>query len=351
MSKEIERIIIVFSTRYIDESSNIFRFAKPKETLSKPMCDYFLKENKKELTNFKKEKKKIDNADNSSREIAGPKLTFDIVMNCARNSEFMTKELLEEVLNKKSDNLKKARLKREPFNNDKNLQNIISKYEESNSGGNNEDDFNENDFLLLGNETKNINFDGYSKQKLKDRVTLYNIGANDGEYLAFAVWSLGDTPEILDAEKENAIDDSPWIDTLTKAIAEEVNDTKFELLLVLHDKDFNYIEKSDVFKSVYNNKVVTIKDTKGNTRTVVRSLTVFQHPQPEFNEIIELPASDDSANIGRTIWERADRIIRRTRIFQDLKKLQDDIVSDKVNDSESLNELNTTYERYWKNKE
>ena len=337
--------IIVFSTRYIDDSSCIFKFATPQKTLSKSLCDYFrnVAKDSEELKKLKaKERDSNKNAINVNpdNEDHVSNITFDDIWKQAKKSIQMTDELLQK-LSKKTDNLKISALKKAPFDKDTDLQKLIKNYETTKQ--NNNETFSDEDFLSFGNVKIDLNFDGYSRQKVKDRVTLFDIGDNNGEYRIYAVWSLGKMPEKISSPDD--VEKSSWVKALINAVIEVVNDDSCEILLLLHDKDFNAIEKSDVFKSVYNNLPID-QDDKGK-----RSLAVFQHPQPEFNEIIELSTSDDPTNLGKTIWERADRIIRKTRIFQDLKKLQDDIVSDNVNNSEPLKELKTTYEQYWMNRE
>lgn len=339
--------IIVFSTRYIGDSSCIFKFATPQKTLSKSLCDYFrnVAKDSEELKKLKaKERKSNKNAINVNpdNEDHVSNITFDDIWKQAKKSIQMTDELLQK-LSKKTDNLKISALKKAPFAKDKDLQKLIKNYETTKQ--NNNETFSDEDFLSFGNVKTDLNFDGYSGQKVKDRVTLFDIGDNNGEYRIYAVWSLGKMPEKISSTDD--VENSSWVKALINAVIEVVNDDSCEILLLLHDKDFNAIEKSDVFKSVYND--LPIK--QGDKYIGKRSLTVFQHPQPEFNEIIELSASDDPTNIGETIWKRADRIIRKARIFQDLKKLQDDIMSDKVGNSGYFEELKELLGGDWNKKE
>ena len=155
----------------------------------------------------------------------------------------------------------------------------------------------------------NIDAEG---KTVADRISLFGFpDVNEDGYAVYAVWPL-----------KQACDNESWENVLSEAVF-ELNPDCEEIILWLHDNDMEGTRGS-TFHVLYYQKKVNVKD-----KTIKRSLGVFQHPDPEFNDVLFSPY--DACNEANLVFDKVDTL------FGKITKMQNHNNNNKIaEDDESL---------------
>lgn len=140
----------------------------------------------------------------------------------------------------------------------------------------------ENKEQLDLNSPYNENIDATGKT-IADRISLFQKHGFSNEFAIYAVWPLRDS-----------CNDESWVSTLSNAIMTEEPNCN-EIILWIHDDDLEQTKKSTFRILYYQN------DELINSKNIKVSLGVFQHPDPEFQNILFIKPNDE-----KTIYNAID---------------------------------------------